>query len=189
MARGKHLVVFVVAACGVLGGVLPLAAGCGDDGAAEGDGGADALVEGAATDPALCPPELPDAGESCRLPEGTTCVLGACGRSVYRCTRGVWQIAANPPERPPCPELPPDNNAACPECFVDFATCTYGADDCSRDASANATVATCVRGSWRVTVEACGGADGGARDAAPGDASDDDASDDDAGDAAAEPPP
>src|SRR4051794_22977779 len=63
----------------------------------------------------ICPGAAPRAGDSCLLPEGTTCAFGACGAPIAECRVGVWHYGGNPPPRPPCPgpEAPPDESS-CP---------------------------------------------------------------------------
>ena len=78
------------------------------------------------------------------------------------CVAGAWRFAGNPAPRPPCPETPPEPDAACPACWADDMTCSYGSEVCAPDASPNFAVATCPRGAWRVDIQKCkdgGGAD------------------------------
>lgn len=126
--------------------------------------------------PAVCPPERPDGGVSCTVPEGTTCAYGACGAYIA-CTRGVWTLATNP--KPPrlCPALVPEEGEPCGACFDDGGACVYGDLTCT-DASTNAARATCNAGKFSIAIVTC-------VDGSPGDSGSDAASvgDSDAGDA------
>lgn len=126
--------------------------------------------------PAACPPERPDGGVVCSLPEGTTCAYGACG-SYAVCSRGTWTQATNP--KPPrlCPALVPEEGELCGACFDEGGTCVYGDPTCT-DASTNAARATCSAGKFTISIVTC-------VDGSPGDSGSDAASigDSDAGDA------
>ncbi|MBX3225353.1 MAG: hypothetical protein KF795_32915 [Labilithrix sp.] len=115
----------------------------------------------------VCPDAAPGAGESCVLPEGTTCAFGACGSAIAQCSLGAWRYSGNPPPR--CPKDFPVSESACPPCWPDALECTYGSSDCSApDASAMTTVASCVDGGpdvplrWALRSFPCAIADAGA---------------------------
>lgn len=162
------IVLFVVAGA--------IAAACGDapDGAeSEADPGSPL---GALGD-SVCPDAAPDVGETCVLPEGTTCAFGACDARFAQCSRGAWRYSGNPQPQPPCPTDFPSSDSVCPPCWPSGRECTYGSRDCSAaDASANTTVASCVDAGldrplrWRLRSSPCGVSDAGAdvqRDAEP----------------------
>lgn len=130
----------------VLGAGAAIALGCTSDPQADATR-PDSGVPPAVLGDSVCPDVGPDAGESCVLPEGTTCAFGACGSRIAQCTRGAWRYSGNPPPRPPCPKDFPASQSACPPCWPSGLECTYGSSDCSApDASANTTVASCVDG-------------------------------------------
>ena len=159
-----------LAACGsALALLAAIAAGCADDPIptpAVMDSGPPPAVLGAS----VCPEAAPlDGGESCVLPEGTTCSFGACGSAIATCTRGVWRYSGNPPPRPACPKDFPASLSACPPCWPTGVECTYGSTDCAApDASPNTTVAACVSGGpgqperWALRTFVCGASDAGA---------------------------
>ncbi|MBS2017850.1 MAG: hypothetical protein JST00_33540 [Deltaproteobacteria bacterium] len=141
---------------------VALAGACTDDvdaapSADAGDDGADAA------DRAQCPREPPPNGSDCTLPEGTTCGFGQC-TPIVQCTRGVWRWGTEFSAKPPCPELPPDDQSPCPRCWPRAISCTYGSRDCSLpDASDTTSIATCVgAGVWSLDVRPC--RDGGGPD-------------------------
>lgn len=141
---------------------VTIAAKCGD-----GEGGFEPTLDASDGDGAInrarCPSAAPSEGESCVLPEGTTCDFGQCGTRLATCGRGRWTFGTNPAPAPNCPSLPPEVDAACPACWPASATCTYGSTDCSQpDASLNTAVASCPNGAWVLDIRPC--RDGGEPD-------------------------
>jgi hypothetical protein len=133
-----------------------LVGACGEDAAlkpADADSGSTAGAVGEG----ICPTTAPRSGESCVVPEGTTCAFGACGTPIARCLAGAWRYGGNPPPRPACPAPePPASESACPPCWPAGVTCAYGSEDCSSlDASANRTVASCPGGVWVLQFSPC----------------------------------
>jgi len=165
MLIGTERVLRRVAALLVLGaGAVALASACGDESAdqvAAGDaGGATGSLE-----PGTCPSpgQAPAEGAACRLPEGTTCDFGECGRRIAQCTRGAWRYGTNGSKTPPCPETVPNPDVSCPPCWPAAVTCRYGSTDCSlEDASVNTAVASCPSGRWVLDIRPC--RDGGGPD-------------------------
>lgn len=134
-----------------------IAAACGANSDAttttqEGGAEEDAVVVGACPSPSSRPAN----GSPCLLPEGTTCEFGLCGTRLARCSRGLWVLAANPPPRPPCPDVAPNKATKCPDCWPPEVSCTYGSTDCSlADASDNTAIASCPAGGWVVDFRPC----------------------------------
>lgn len=154
---------------------MALASACGRGGD-EGEGdSAVAPGDGESVPASRCPGLEPRAGARCVVPEGTTCLFGACRATAGRCRLGRWELSALDRGGAECPELPPAAGSPCPECWSPSAVCTYGADQCTADGSANPTAASCPAESWVVTVLTCdgGASDGG--DDAGGDGDSDDA--------------
>lgn len=122
---------------------------------------ADAGASSGTVASAICPEVAPEALAPCDVPDGTTCVFGACGSPIVECARGAWRYGANPPAQPQCPALFPTPDAPCPPCWSADATCTYGS--CAGDAaSANTTVASCPSGTWALEYFPCPIPDAGA---------------------------
>lgn len=122
----------------------------------------DASVIGAAT----CS-EIRKEGAECTLPEGTSCIQGACGEQVFVCRRGVW-VAYSVVLSGTCPESAPTAGDPCSPCFPVEMTCDFGTD-CENGATP--VRARCLLSSWITETLACADA-GGAEDAA-GEASSD----------------
>ena len=115
-----------------------------------------------------CPDAAPRVGESCLLPEGTTCAFGACNTTIAQCSFGSWRFGGSPPVRAACPVDFPVSGEACPACFSPEVSCTYGSENCA--VSANRSVARCEAGVWDIKTTACSINDAGAdvqRDAGP----------------------
>jgi len=139
---------------------------CGDDPGAFPDGTDSGSPLGVLGD-SVCPDASPKSGETCVLPEGTTCAFGACS-PIARCSLGAWRYSGNP-QPPQCPKTFPVTESACPPCWPMGLECTYGSSDCSApDASANTTVASCIDAGpevparWSLRTSPCGIADAGA---------------------------
>jgi hypothetical protein len=117
---------------------------------------------------AQCPRDPPNDGTPCTLPEGTTCSFGQCA-VIVQCARGEWR--QSPSAKPPCPELPPGEQTACPRCWPTGASCNWGA--CTGpDASDKTSIASCPNGVWSLAVLPC--PDGGGPDVqGDGEAADD----------------
>jgi hypothetical protein len=125
----------------------------GDAGPSGVDGGADDAPSPLAS---RCPDTLPVDGETCRIPEGTTCELGACATQIATCTRGRWRVGSNPDPSPPCPAATPDLGDPCPPCWPAARSCRYGSTDCTLpDASQNVATASCASGAWMVRIDPC----------------------------------
>lgn len=108
----------------------------------------------------VCPDAAPSAGESCVLPEGTTCAFGVCTSAIAQCSLGTWRLGGGPPARAACPVDFPVSGDNCPPCFSEDVACVYGSNDCS--VSANRSTAVCDSGAWEITTTACTIMDAGA---------------------------
>ncbi len=103
-----------------------------------------------------CPASTPGIGTACA---GTVeCSYDQCATSgsypTLRCDGSAWQMAGigscgnpPPPPRSTCPDGLPSSGSAC---LVDGITCSYGDDGCCPG-----DTATCIGGSWQVSVIDC----------------------------------
>lgn len=98
-----------------------------------------------------CPTVFPPVGAECTLPEGTSCITGACGEEVRTCSHGIWssnQVVLSGT----CPGGPPTAGTECSPCFPSTMTCDYDVD-CEDGGTPQR--AQCVGASWVVIELTC----------------------------------
>jgi hypothetical protein len=104
----------------------------------------------------VCPTQIPNANDTCDLPDGRMCSWGGmCDEISAECSGGRWLFASINPPAPVCPATAPSFGDDCSAlCLPPGFTCDFPNPDCP---GTGALVATCDDGTWASVATSCSG--------------------------------